>query len=462
MDRFGFWNVRGMNSHAKQREIKWFLDKNKLDLFGLLETKVASCSMNKVVSSVCEGWSVCTNSSWHKGGRVWLLWNPSKLNSNVLHIDSQCIVAEAQDRVSQGRFLFSLVYAFNSAADRLGLWELLPKYKNYTGPWVVCGDFNNVLFLNERLGSEVQMAEIEPFRKCVNECDLVDMKSTGAFFTWNNKQSGDHRVFSRIDRVLVNGAWISSNPDWVAHFFPEGVFDHCPCIVQNAGSQCRKPGAFKYFNMWSLAPEFQSLVQGRWGMKVKGHVMFQVVQKLKFLKSDLRKLNRGLFSNVEHSADMAIQLLHLRQTELQASPGDLVLLRAEKEAAIFARFLMESKHRFLIQRAKTKWAQEGDENTAFFHSCIKERRQVNRVVRIRNMNGGLADTSETIQLAFLEYYHQLLGTNATVEHVHKITVQRGLCVSEDQWPGLLVCPTAQEIKAAIFAIEDTKAPGPDG
>ncbi|KAL9233201.1 hypothetical protein vseg_008226 [Gypsophila vaccaria] len=197
-------------------------------------------------------------------------------------------------------------------------------------------------------------------------------------------------------------------------------------------------------------------------MEVKGHGMFQVVQKLKYLKSDLRKLNRGLFSNVEHSADMAIQLLHLRQTELQARPGDLVLLRAEKEAATSARFLMEAKHRFLIQRAKTKWAQEGDENTAFFHSCIKERRQGNRVVRIRTINGGLADTSDSLQTAFLEYYQQLLGTNARVEHVHKITVQRGLCVRVDQWPGLLACPTAQEIKEAIFAIDDTKAPGPDG
>ncbi|KAL9244369.1 hypothetical protein vseg_018150 [Gypsophila vaccaria] len=132
--------------------------------------------------------------------------------------------------------------------------------------------------------------------------------------------------------------------------------------------------------------------------------MFQVVQKLKLLKSDLRKLNRGLFSNVEHSADMAIQLLHLRQIELQARLGDLVLLRAEKEADTSARFLLEAKHRFLIQRAKAKWVQEGDENTTFFHSCIKERRQGNRVVRISSISGGMADTSETIQTAFLEYY----------------------------------------------------------
>ncbi|KAL9232820.1 hypothetical protein vseg_007885 [Gypsophila vaccaria] len=214
--------------------------------------------------------------------------------------------------------------------------------------------------------------------------------------------------------------------------------------------------------MWSMAPEFQSLVKGRWCMEVKGHVMFQVVHKLKILKSDLRKLNTGLFSNVEHSADMAVQLLHSRQIDLQARPDDLVLLRAEKEAAISSRFLLEANHRFLIQRAKAKWVQDGDENTTFFHSCIKERRQGNRVVMIRSISGGMAETSETIQNAFLEYYQQLLGSNAWVEHVHELTVQKGQCVREDQWPGLLASPTAQEIKEAIFDIEDTKSPGLDG
>ncbi|KAL9237052.1 hypothetical protein vseg_011642 [Gypsophila vaccaria] len=462
MDRFGFWNVRGMNSHAKQREIKWFLDKNKFDLFGFLETKVASGSMNKVVSVVCDEWSVCTNSSWNKGGRVWLLWKPSKLAVSVLHIDCQCIVVEIQDMVSQCRFLFSLVYDFNTTAERMSLWEVLSTYKKYTGPWIVCGDFNNVLFLNERLGAEVLLAEIEPFRKCVQVCDLVDIKSTGAFFTWNNKQAGVNRVFSRIDRVLVNGAWLSSFPDWYAHFLFEGVFDHYPCMVQSVGAHFRKPSPFKYFNMWSMAPECKRIITERWSMEVNGYIMFQVVHKMKLLKSDLRVLNKGLFSNVEHSADMSLQLLHLRQTELQASPADLELMMAEREAAISAKFLLEAKHIFLIQRSKAKWIQEGDDNIAFFHSCIKERRQVNRVVRIRTTSRGVADTTHAIQGAFLEYYQQLLGTCAMVEHVDEPTVQRGICIREDKWSGLLAIPSAQEIKEAMFDIDDTKAPGPDG
>ncbi|KAL9232283.1 hypothetical protein vseg_007410 [Gypsophila vaccaria] len=237
-------------------------------------------------------------------------------------MDSQCIVAEIQDMRSHCKFLLSLVYAFNTSAEPMCLWEVLTSFKRYRGPWVVCGDFNNVLFLNERLGAEVHVAEIEPFKKCVQECDLVDIKSTGTFFTWNSKQA-------RINRV---------------------IFDHCPYIVQSAGVQLKKPCSFKYYNMWSMAPEFKRIIKERWCMGVGRHAMFQVVHKMKILKKDLRALNKGLFSNVEHSADMALQLLHLRQTELQANPSDMDLLLAEREAATSARFLLEAKHRFLVQR----------------------------------------------------------------------------------------------------------------
>ncbi|KAL9232226.1 hypothetical protein vseg_007359 [Gypsophila vaccaria] len=135
--------------------------------------------------------------------------------------------------------------------------------------------------------------------------------------------------------------------------------------------------------MWSMALEFQKIIGDRWSMAVGGHVMYQIVHKMKLLKKDLKALNKGLFSNVEHSADMALQLLHLKQTELQANPTDLDLLLAEKEAATSARFLIEAKHRFLTQRSKAKWVREGDDNTAYFHNYIKERRQSNRVVRIK-------------------------------------------------------------------------------
>uniref|UniRef100_A0A0V0HW66 Putative ovule protein n=1 Tax=Solanum chacoense TaxID=4108 RepID=A0A0V0HW66_SOLCH len=41
---------------------------------------------------------------------------------------------------------------------------------------------------------------------------LCELKSSGAFFTWNNKQGETNQVYSRIDRVLVNEEWIATLP----------------------------------------------------------------------------------------------------------------------------------------------------------------------------------------------------------------------------------------------------------
>lgn len=54
-------------------------------------------------------------------------------------------------------------------------------------------------------------------------CDLHDMKSNGRFYTWNNKQDGNKRVFSKIERALCNDPWYQEYPNSEVTFLPEGT-----------------------------------------------------------------------------------------------------------------------------------------------------------------------------------------------------------------------------------------------
>lgn len=38
-------------------------------------------------------------------------------------------------------------------------------------------------------------------------CLIDDIKNTRNMYTWNNEQKGVNKVFSKLDRVLVNIAW---------------------------------------------------------------------------------------------------------------------------------------------------------------------------------------------------------------------------------------------------------------
>ncbi|XP_074277099.1 uncharacterized protein LOC141600751 [Silene latifolia] len=185
------------------------------------------------------------------------MWLPQLFYIHLLASSDQHITVEATEISSGDSFWYTVVYGFNSEGERQGLWSQLNNLKdNCSKPWCICGDFNSLLNYNERLGSDVTWNEIREFRQCVSYCDVTDIQAYGSFFTWNNKQDPSTRVFSRIDRFMVNIDWMLLYPDSKAYFMNEGNFDHCPCIVsRKPDTPARKP-SFRYFNMWSLDPQF--------------------------------------------------------------------------------------------------------------------------------------------------------------------------------------------------------------
>ncbi|XP_074289214.1 uncharacterized protein LOC141614363 [Silene latifolia] len=144
---------------------------------------------------------------------------------------------EVKDLGTGFQFKCTMVYAFNDLNERKALWSRLCAYnKEFKGPWVICGDFNTVLVPSERLRGNSTYEEMDDFHQCVAECGVTDCSAIGSLYTWSNKQEPSSRVFSRLDRVLVNEAWIRSNDSIYAHFYIEGVFDHTPCLVKKLQS----------------------------------------------------------------------------------------------------------------------------------------------------------------------------------------------------------------------------------
>ncbi|XP_074299876.1 uncharacterized protein LOC141631053 [Silene latifolia] len=278
------------------------------------------------------------------------------------------------------------------------------------GSWVVMGDFNNVLAMNERIGSEVTDVEVRDFQECVDYCGLCDIPAQGAFFTWTNKHEIGDLKFSRIDRTLVNDSWLLEFPNTITIYHPEGVFDHCPCTLQLNSEVRNQNRSFKYFNMWGKDPNFHNIVQGRWSDQLYGYKMFQLVKKLKFLKQPLKELNRTGYANIETTAQVALKHLHSVQMQLQGDPTNVDLQQAVKVADILYKDRGQALRSFLAQKAKAHWMRDGDDNTHYFHSVIKARRMQNRILGIYEMDGQNHTTSTDIEAAFVKYYKHILGT----------------------------------------------------
>ncbi|TXG67033.1 hypothetical protein EZV62_008308 [Acer yangbiense] len=100
-------------------------------------------------------------------------------------------------------------YKEPKAGNRVFSWELLIRLHSIDNlHWLCGGDFNELLFRNEKKDrSDKSFTNMLQFREVVNDCDLVDLGFSGSMFTWNNKRDGKANIQERLDRFLANSKW---------------------------------------------------------------------------------------------------------------------------------------------------------------------------------------------------------------------------------------------------------------
>ncbi|XP_074290951.1 uncharacterized protein LOC141617683 [Silene latifolia] len=238
------------------------------------------------------------------------------------------------------------------------------------------------MYSNEGIGLVVRDAEMIPFQNTMAACDLQDLKTTGAFFAWTNKQPSATRG------VLII------------------------CLVEGSTTTTVRRKSFKFFNMWSRVPDFHVVVAQGWHVYYSRTPMFRLVQKLKSLKPLLKELNRSLFSDIERNAVIAHKFLLECKQKLHLDPVNTALIDMEYQARESYLMLSIAKDDFLRQKAKVNWAKDGDTNSAMFHKAIKHRQIQNKVLLIEDAEGHRSKNPEDILQAFVRYYEQLLGYNS--------------------------------------------------
>ncbi|XP_060960884.1 uncharacterized protein LOC133031410 [Cannabis sativa] len=386
MDKVISWNVRGINSQQKQLNVKQFIALQKADLVGLLETRVKSSKLGDLYQRMFQGWCFTTNLAWHKGGRIIMAWNHLLFNITIIKCTSQMIHSHIETLNNRYKFFITFVYGFNDENGRKVLWNDLRSVSSQE-PWLILGDFNDILSKDERIGDKARISTSTAFLECVNDCQISYIKSSDCFFTWSNKQQASDRIYYKIDRVLANQAWLDFFTRAEALFLNEGTFDHTPVVlnIYPAAPVGKKP--FKYFRMWSSHPSYHTEVKKIWEGKISGSKMFQVVSKLKILKNFFRDLNREHYSDIQAAERKAKQDLEDIQGLLHQNLLDVNVQKQEKEIRELYVKIRKDYCSFLQQKSRISWLKEGDENSALFHSSIRERRNCNNILSICDATG---------------------------------------------------------------------------
>ncbi|XP_074291836.1 uncharacterized protein LOC141618644 [Silene latifolia] len=376
------WNIRGLNKLVKQMEVNKFLTQNKLDILGILETRVKENKSQRIPRNKFRDYSSFCNYSKHYNGRIWLVWNSSTTRVTMLQVHAQVLHFHVHHLATGRAFYLSVVYGSNCPVKRASLWDSLTAMAPQAGPWVVMGDFNIVRYSHEKIGNlPAHLPDMLDFNNCLSSCGFDDMQGTGNDFTWFNKQDPSTRVYSKLDRILVNGDWLLTFTQTAAQFLPPGVSDHCPALLTFPGDPAPKK-QFKFLDYWIDHPDFNQ-VAAAWSSRVTGNSMFRFMAKLKNTRAYLKQLHAVHFSNINDRIDKVRAELNQCFNDLQLNPLSEELIIKEKELSLDFWKLKNVEAKILIQRAKIHDIKLNDAGSKFYPQRLRRDSRVSSLEKSR-------------------------------------------------------------------------------
>ncbi|XP_071926168.1 uncharacterized protein [Coffea arabica] len=294
------------------------------------------------------------------------------------------------------------VYAKCNRIGRRRLWEALEHFSmSVTLPWIAVGDYNVITCAEERIGgSSPNMRDLEEFNSALHRSGLFPVQFDGSAYTWANG-----RMWQRLDRAVVNAAWLADvEMTRVAHL-QRGRSDHCPLLVK-WGSTSTRRSSFRFLNVWRGHSSFQQTVKLAWSQSVSGVGMQKFFNKLQVVKRALSRWNVEVFGNVSQRVKQAADNL-LAKEILYDQNRDMVSRTAVHEARAFHSRELALECEFWRQKAAIKWIKEGDANTFFFHAAVKQKRSCNFIARIRGSGDSWFDSIEDIKLSASDFFSTL-------------------------------------------------------
>ncbi|XP_044503432.1 uncharacterized protein LOC123224015 [Mangifera indica] len=297
----------------------------------------------------------------------------------------------------------------------------------------------------------------------LREASLDDLWYMRNHLTWSNCSEGQRRIACKLDRALVNEYWRDAFVDSFANFLNPSISDHSPCIVTCGGIEERRKVPFKLYNMWAKHESFLSIVREAWKEDFSGSPMFHLVNKLKRLKGELRKVNRDGFWKISDKVLEAKDMVEDIQNRLHNNPFDEDLAKEEKVWLENYSRLSGAEESLACQKTKVHWLKEGDQNTKYFFKCIKAHRNRNYINGVCLEDGTFVSAMGDVKKEFVSYFKKVLNSldscNPNIEEIKRLVTFQ---MKPQDRETMIKDVEEDEIKSIIFAMDNNKATGPDG
>ncbi|PNX80939.1 cysteine-rich receptor-like protein kinase, partial [Trifolium pratense] len=191
---------------------------------------------------------------------------------------------------------------------------------------------------------------------------------------------------------------------------------------------------------------------------VKGTKAFILKEKLKRLKEALKIWNKEVFGFKDLRIDKTVKELNEVEELIANGEIDPFNLNSKELVTKFWEQI-RSKESLLLQKSRTKWIQEGDANSRFFHSSIKGRRRRNQIVKLKKETTWLEGV-DAIKQETKDHFSKHLSEEWSSRPFLQGINFKSLSADDNE---LLLAPFDEsEVRDTIWSCDGNKSPGPDG
>jgi len=200
------WNCRGLGDPRTVREIVDLVSSKKPEFLYLMETKVGRVHAERLRVRLGFEGLFYVDSIGLSGG-LGLFWREN-CNARLLSYSRHHIDVE----VSLGGSLLSRMtcfYGFPERSRRKDSWDLLRSLAHRSPlPWVVLGDFNDLLYQSEKRGGNPHPESLlQGFGDAMDDCNLAQLPMRGYQFTWERGRGTAGWLEEKLDKVLATAGW---------------------------------------------------------------------------------------------------------------------------------------------------------------------------------------------------------------------------------------------------------------
>lgn len=315
----------------------------------------------------------------------------------------------------------TVVYASPIPSCRAPFWHYLGDLSsNIHCPWLMLGDFNEILLPGDQRGGVFLHSRAEAFARMMEQCGMVDLNTVGGRFTWHRNCKGNRTISKKLDRALANIQWRM----FFAEAFVEELCrfhsDHNPLLIrlgrlpQNKGTR-----PFWFEAAWITHEKYHMVVEEAWNVK-RGRPS----EALAKVKEDSIIFNHEVFGNV---------LRRKKVIEARLKGIQCTLERVDSRALVHLEYdLQHEYNRILLQeemlwyhKSRENWVKFGNKNTAFFHTQTVIRRKRNKIHGLTLPDGTWSTDDSILRMEAQNYFQALFcSTNPPYTHFQVARVPR--------------------------------------